>query len=359
MSAIRVLRFLAVAAGLALVLSLYSCALTSDLSGSLVGHVRVSGYGTPVQSALIECEGSTAVSAADGSYSLDGIPPGDRVVYATAAGFDSYSEIITVEESTLHDIYMNVYIGPARLYGYVSHATLGVLEGAEVKIGDLTVVTDSLGYYEFPNLLQTWYSMTVTKDGYRSFSQSNVHPTSEDYRFDVTVKKLETATVWSVADAKIMNSAPDENYGDEPELNLFNNQIWHETFYMRFDLTGIEATAEPSTATLRLYNVWDESSEVHRDILVAAVLGEWDELGVTWALGPQTTGATIAQSTYEDRWYEIDIETVLRRLVCALRGQLRDLRRYARGPSGRAVHLRFTRARRGGREAPRDPRYAW
>lgn len=312
MSTKRVFRVLACAAGLALALFLHSCALTSDLSGSLVGYVRVSGDVVPIASAVVECEGVTAVSAADGSYSMEGIPPGDRVVYATASGYFGYSEVVEVEESTLHDIHMNVYIGPARLYGYVSHATLGALEGAEVKIGDLTVVTDSLGYYEFPNLQQVSYSMTVTKDGYRSFSQGNVHPTSENYRFDVAVKKLATMTVWPLADAKVMTSAPDTNYGDEPELNLFNNQAWHERFYMRFDYTGIEATAEPSAATLRLYNVWEESSEIHRDVLVAGVLEGWHELVVTWIFAPQTTGATIAHSTYEDRWYEVDVTTYFR-----------------------------------------------
>ena len=311
MSAMRVSRTLAVATGLALALSLYSCTITSDLSGSLVGKVLVAGSSTPIPGAVVECEGVAAVSAADGAYSLVGIPPGDRVVLASAGGYAGYSEVVAVEELTRHDIYMAVFIEPARLFGYVSHATLGPLEGAAVQIGDMSVVTDSLGYYEYPNLQQISYLMTVTKEGYRLFSQ-NVLPTSEDFQFDVSLKKLATATLWSIADAGVIEDYPNTNYGDDPGLRLFNNEFYHERFYISFSLNGIEATAVPSAAILRLYNTWEESGEEPRAILVASLIDPWDELVVTWADTAQTTGGAIAHSTYEDRWYEIDVEIYFR-----------------------------------------------
>ncbi len=307
MSSMRVSRVLAVASGLALALSLCSCAFTSDLSGSLVGKVMIAGSSIPIPGAFVECEGVAAVSAADGSYSLDGIPPGDRVVYASAAGYSGYAEVVTVEESTVHDIYMSVPIGPARLFGYVSHATVGPLEGASVQIGDLIVVTDSLGYYEYPNLEQVSYLMTVTKDDYRSFS-ANVHPTSENYQFDVNVLKLATVTLWSTADAGVIKDDPGTNFGSNPELRLFNDQIRHERFFIRFPLDGLEETAEPSTATLRLYNTGVETNDEPRTILVGRVTAPWLEHVVTWANSPPTD-ASIAHSTYEDRWYEISVGT--------------------------------------------------
>jgi hypothetical protein len=303
----RVCRVLAVASGLALALSLYSCAFTSDLSGSLVGKVMIAGSSIPIAGAFVECEGVAAVSAADGRYSLDGIPPGDRVVYASAAGYSGYAEIVTVEESTVHDIYMSVPIGPARLFGYVSHATDGPLEGASVQIGDMIVVTDSLGYYEYPNLQQISYLMTVTKEGYRSFSQ-NVHPTSENYQFDVNVLKLATVTLWSTADAGVIKDDPGTNFGSSPELKLFNDEIHHERFFIRFPLDGLEETAEPSTATLRLYNTGVETNDEPRTILVGRVTELWLESVVTWTNSP-VTDASIAHSTYEDRWYEVSVGT--------------------------------------------------
>lgn len=307
MSSVRVCRVLAVASGLALALSLCSCAFTSDLSGSLVGKVMIAGSSIPIPGAFVECEGLAAVSAADGSYSLDGIPPGDRVVYASAAGYSGYAQVVTVEESTVHDIYMSLSIGPARLFGYVSHATLGPLEGAAVQIGDMIVMTDSLGFYEYPNLQQISYLMTVTKDGYRSFS-ANVHPDSENYQFDVNVLILKTVTLWSTADAGVMNHDPDTNFGGNPELRLFNDQIRHERFFILFSLDGLEETAEPSAATLRLYNTWVETNDEHRTILVGRPIAPWLEHVVTWANSP-VTDASIAHSTYEDRWYEVSVGT--------------------------------------------------
>jgi hypothetical protein len=303
----RVSRILAVASGLALALSLYSCAFTSDLSGSLVGKVMVAGSSTPIPGAFVECEGVAAVSAADGNYSLEGIPPGDRVVYASAAGYNGYADIVTVEESTLHDIYMSTHIGPARLFGYVSHATIGPLEGASVQIGDLIVLTDSEGYYEYPNLEQTSYLMTVTKEDYRPFSQ-NVHLTSENNQVDVNVLRLATVILWSTADAGVIKDSPDENFGGSPELRLFNDEARHEKFFIRFPLDGLEETAEPSTATLRLYNTWPETSDEHRTILVGRPTESWLEHVVTWANSPQPD-ASIALSTYEDRWYEVSVGT--------------------------------------------------
>lgn len=307
MSSMRVSRILAVASGLALVLSLYSCAFTSDLSGSVVGKVMVAGSSTPIAGVFVECEGVASVSATDGSYSLEGISPGDRVVYASGAGYVDYAEVVTIEDSTLHNVYMSIYIGPARLFGYVSHATLGPLEGASVQIGDLIVVTDELGYYEYPDLEQISYSMTVTKEGYR-FVSLNVHPTSENYQFDVDVKKLATTTLWSMADAGVMEDDPNTNYGSNSELRLFNDEIRHERFFIRFPLDGLEETAEPSTATLRLYNTWPETNDEHRTILVGRPTEPWLENVVNWANAP-LTGAAIAHSTYEDRWYEVSVGT--------------------------------------------------
>ncbi len=307
MSSMRVSRALAVASGLTLALSLYSCAFTSDLSGSLVGKVMVAGSSIPIAGAFVECEGVAAVSAWDGQYSLEGIPPGDRVVFASAAGYSSYAQVVTVEESTVHDIYMSIPVGSARLFGYVSHAADGLLEGAAVQIGDLIVVTDSLGYYEFPNLEQVSYLMTVTMEGYRLFSQ-NVHPDSEDYRFDVNVLKLATVTLWPTADAGVIEDDPGTNFGGSPELRLFNDEIHHERFFIRFPLDGLEETAEPSAATLWLYNTGVETNDEHRAILVGRPTVSWLEHVVTWANSP-VTDASIAQSTYENRWYEVSVGT--------------------------------------------------
>jgi hypothetical protein len=308
MSTRLTLRILAIAALAALAALLCSCELTSsDLSGSVAGTVRESGMSFPLSGAVVECEGVIDVSGADGSYSLSGLPPGDRVVFATLSGYEDYSEVVGVGETTLHEIYMERYYAPARLFGYVSHSVLGPLEGATVTIGDIDVITDSLGYYEFPNLQQTSYSITVSKEGYRTLSGS-VHPTSDPFQFDADLLKLEQVTLPSVADATLLMSAPGQNYGEMPDLYLYNIQSLHERFYIEFDLEDIEETAVPVSATLWLYDTIDLSMEDPREVLVAAALYPWAESTITWSNAPSTTGASFASFTFEDRWYEIDVE---------------------------------------------------
>ena len=309
MSTMRVHRTLAVAVGLAVSVVLFSCSYSSDLSGTLSGTVRRSGYPTPISGARVECAGTATFSDSDGSYSLEGISPGDRVVYASASGYDDYSAVVSVGELTLHDIYMETETGQARVYGHVIHAALDdSLEGAEVRINQLLVLTDSEGFYEYPNLEQhTSYDLTVTKEGYRGHEQT-ITPNSEQYQVNVTLKKLKTIEIASGADASVMMSHSHVNFGDEPELLLFNNQVMHESFYIAFSTDGIEESAEPSSAVLWLYNT-PAGGEEPREILVGSVLYHWMESAVTWANGPETSGASTVPSVYEDSWYQIDVTT--------------------------------------------------
>jgi len=310
MTRTRVLGALALTTGLAFAIALSSCAFTSDLSGSISGTVRSTETSQPISDATIECAGQLTFSASDGSYSIEGISPGDRAVYASAAGYNDFSEIVDVGEATLFDINMTVYVPPARLFGYVTHATFGAIEGATVQVGGLFVVTDSQGYYEFPNVLQTTYSMTVSKDGYRQFS-GNVRPDESDYQFDVALKYLATATFEPVADATIYSGAPEANAGSFELLQLYAVVGLKESFLITFAVDGLEPTAEPVSAKLRLYHTEEEGIEATRAVMVALVLEPWQEAHVTYSNAPGTSGPSNVSSQYEDNWLEADVTPFL------------------------------------------------
>ncbi len=306
MSVMFRLRLSALVAVVGVAALITSCALTSDLSGSLTGRVLSAGSPSPVPGAVIECEGVTTTADNVGYYSMDGLPPGDSVVYARAPGFANYSEVVNIDGSTLHDIYMETFVGRARVFGYVAHAMLGPIEGATVSLGDLVVVTDSLGFYEYENVEQVTYQLIVIADGYRDFS-APVQVNSEDFRYDVGVKKLASITLQCTADADIRETTPDVNFGAETALDLYRNAFNHYRFVVDF-LLDVEDTAQPMDATLRLYNTWETGDTASaRTILVARLLQSWEEMDVTWANMPSTTGASIAASTYDPRWYEVDV----------------------------------------------------
>jgi hypothetical protein len=206
---------------------------------------------------------------------------------------------------------MDPDLGDARLYGYVTHSILGPIEGATVTLGDSSVTTDSLGYYEYASVQEIAYDMTVTKDGFRFFS-AVVHVTGDDFRYDVGLKKLETMVLSCVADAWCDASMPDVNYGNDTELRLFFNNLHHYNLYLRFPFE-LEETAEAVDAVLRLYNVWEEGEAEGRTILAARVITAWSESSITWNYMIEgTTGGQVAASSYVPRWYEIDVTSVFR-----------------------------------------------
>lgn len=311
MKTLAALREAALFAALIAPLFLLSCATSSDLSGSLVGRVLSSASFQPISGAYVECDGNVSLSDNLGYYSIGGISPGDRVVTASASGFEDYTAVVDVGEDTEHDVYMDPDLGEARLYGYVTHSVLGPIEGATVTLGGTPVSTDSLGYYEYPSVQQITYNMTVTKDSFRFFS-AMVQVTDEDFRYDVNLKKLKTVVLPCVADAWCDASAPDANYGDDTELRLLFNNLRHYNLYLRFPLE-LEDTAEAVDAALRLYNVWEEGEAAGRTILTARVITAWGESSITWNYMVEgTTGGQMAASVYEPRWYEIDVTSTFR-----------------------------------------------
>jgi hypothetical protein len=305
------LRVVTVALTLAAGLLASSCELTSnDLSGSLSGTVRRAGSVQVITSAIVECEGETAVSDNSGYYRMDGLPQGDAIVYASAAGYQSYSNVVNITENSTHDINMEVYVGTARLYGYVTHASLGPIEGATVTLGDLEVITDADGFYEYENILQLEYKFTITKDGYRDYTDHSLFVASEDFNHDVELKKLATITLMGVADAGLNARNVGQNTGDEPELDLYHDYAGHWAMVSAFWL-DIEDSAEPVSAALKLYNVAVEGGTT-RSLQVARILDPWVEMDVTWQDSLGTTGPATATQSYESRWYTVDVTSYMR-----------------------------------------------
>ncbi|MBN2564337.1 MAG: carboxypeptidase regulatory-like domain-containing protein [Candidatus Eisenbacteria bacterium] len=311
MKAVLVLCRVALVAALTSLSILSSCAISSDLSGSVAGRVLAESTSQPISGAWVECEGVVSSSDELGYYSLDGINPGDRLITASASGFDDYAESVSIGESTQHDIYMHTDMGDARLYGHVTHSALGPIEGATVTLGDLSVTTDSDGFYEYDNIEQITYHMTVVKDSFRSFG-ATVRVTSEDFQYDVGLKKLATVTLEPIADAWVDEDQPGTNFGDDTELRLYFNNLFHYKFYVWVPVE-IEDTAEAIDATLWLYNVWEEVEAEGRTILTSRVIVYWNEMDVNWnSMVEGTTGGEITSSSYATPWYEIDVTEYFR-----------------------------------------------
>jgi hypothetical protein len=302
------LRCVAVVALIALPCILSSCAVTSDVSGSVSGRVMSRETSMPVSGAWVQCEGMVDQTDDQGNYLLGGISKGDRIVTATADGYEDFSAIVSIGESTQYDILMDVYYPPASLSGHVTHSVLGPIEGAIVQLGDQTVTTDENGFYEYPNVQQVTYHMTVTKEGYRTFS-GNVHVGSTDFVYDVGLKKLATVVLAPDADAWVDAFAPTANFGSDTVLKLLFSNSRHYRFFIRFPM-DLEETATAVSAMLRMYNTYEYDLGETRTIQVAPCLSPWNEETITWNNSPSTADPSTAASTYTPPWVDIDVTYV-------------------------------------------------
>ena len=291
---------------LAAALALAGCALTSEETGTVYGYVRVEGTATPLAGAVVSVSGEWTTSESDGFYELEGVRTGERIITAQLAGFFEYSEFVDIDGLTRHDIGMEVFVGTGDVSGVVEHATLGPIEGAVVSLYGRVDTTDAEGAYSFSGIPQLQWDMTVTADGYRSFT-GPVNVNDDDVVYDVALKKLASAEFVATADTYVSETQPNMNYGALGNLNLFNNGILHWRFYIYFPI-DVEPTADAVSATVHLYNTASGGATAEeRSILVARVAEFWGEMTVTWGDSLLTSGSAIATASYDSLWYEIDV----------------------------------------------------
>ncbi len=65
-------------------------------TGNITGKVASSAGGAMISGATVSCAGKTAVTGADGSYSLTGITAGQYTISASASGYQNSSQTVTV-----------------------------------------------------------------------------------------------------------------------------------------------------------------------------------------------------------------------------------------------------------------------
>ena len=81
--------------------SLFLLTLTAEQTGSLSGHVVVSGDATPVRGAVVSVRRSQTrarrITASDGRFDFDNLPAGHYEVSVIATGFEMFEKRIEVK----------------------------------------------------------------------------------------------------------------------------------------------------------------------------------------------------------------------------------------------------------------------
>jgi hypothetical protein len=95
-------------------------------------------------------------------------------------------------------------------------------------------------------------------------------------------------TFYAVADATVRSAQPNANFGNEHYLELSYNQIEgaaEEIVLLRFDLSGLPASAVIDSAAMELYLV-DAAGDNPKSLAAYYVTSAWSESTVTWNTFP-------------------------------------------------------------------------
>ena len=107
-------------------------------------------------------------------------------------------------------------------------------------------------------------------------------------------------TLAAVADARVLQSNPDTNYGSLGRLDVDSPG---EESYIRFNVTGVTGAVQNATLRLFVANASSNGPSIY------ATDNSWTETGITWNNRPGPITAALANlgSVATDTWAEYDL----------------------------------------------------
>lgn len=150
------------------------------LTGCLPKTGTVSGFvkdlsGTPIPDVTVVIGTFSTTTDYDGYYSVVKVPTGAQTVKAMKAGYQDYSNTVTVVAKTVnqHNITIKPVSDSGNLLGVVVDSlTNSPISGVAVKLGTYTTTTDSQGRYRFLNIAPNTYTFEASRTGYTSKATS-------------------------------------------------------------------------------------------------------------------------------------------------------------------------------------------
>ena len=145
------------------------------LSGTLSGHVTVSGSGGALAGVTVALSGAgrSATTDASGNYTISGVPAGTYTATFSKAGYGSKTASVTIfgDDTQTANMDMATLIGT--LSGHVTYPS-GSLANVTVTLSDGggSSKTDSSGNYTISGILPGVYTVTFSKTNYTTKTSS-------------------------------------------------------------------------------------------------------------------------------------------------------------------------------------------
>jgi hypothetical protein len=143
----------------------------SSISGKVIDEATRLGIAGATVTDCIR----TVTAASDGSYTISDVPAGTYTVTASATGYNSKSQQVSVTsgETTIADFVLTKIIQNSSISGKVIDEVTGLaIAGARVGDGIRTVTAASDGSYTIPDVPAGTYIVTASATGYNNASQS-------------------------------------------------------------------------------------------------------------------------------------------------------------------------------------------
>ncbi|HEX5433287.1 MAG TPA: carboxypeptidase regulatory-like domain-containing protein [Candidatus Angelobacter sp.] len=143
-------------------------------SGSVSGTVK-SSAGTAIASASVGFGGGSTTTSSTGTYSLTGVPAGTIQLVASATGFQSSTQNVTITggANSTADFTLTASGSTGKVTGKITNAaTGGAISGATVKWSGGSTTSSSTGVYTLSNVTAGTQQITASKTGYLAHTLS-------------------------------------------------------------------------------------------------------------------------------------------------------------------------------------------
>jgi hypothetical protein len=151
--------------------------LVATPTGHIAGTVEDASTGDPIEDVQVSAGDYFAFTDADGHYNITNVPTGTHIVTASKSGFQTSTETninVVARQTTALDFALTPLPTTGTITGTVTDANGTPIEGVNVTISGHSDTTDGGGQYIIADVPAGTYTVTASKDGYETYSNSNV-----------------------------------------------------------------------------------------------------------------------------------------------------------------------------------------
>jgi protocatechuate 3,4-dioxygenase beta subunit len=182
----------------------------SKIYGNISGIIRNSKDNSLIENVSIRTVPPTSIVSTDisGKYSLLNITPGNYIIYAEKANFDSLNISVIVQKglTTTADFFINeldtnAFVTTGNIVGKIIDAKTGIaVQEAVITTTPATssVTSDANGNYKIINLQPGAYTISVTKYGFQTTSTSIMVFAGNNTNADISLTEQSTGTISGV-----------------------------------------------------------------------------------------------------------------------------------------------------------------